>query len=195
VPQVVPFDEQGDLRRRLAAWTEVTVHPSFTSYYLRDGAALAAHLRQLETGVTLPDGTPVALPISFSGRLSFLGYEWLQRPPAVEGSLSLLTYWRVQLPPATRIKVFAHLLGEADSGPAPIIAQDDGLGSPPQGWMDGDLLVQKHVLSLPPDLPLPQPGLDQFSMEVGVYYDSDGGERLSALTGDRLLLYSLGEQE
>jgi hypothetical protein len=194
VPRVVPFDEQGDLQRRLAAWTEVEVHSSFTSYHLRDGTALDRHLRRLEKGVTLPDGTPVALPVSFAGHLSFLGHEWLQTPSAPGESVSLLTYWRVEVPPTTRIKVFVHLVDEAAGGRG-IIAQDDGLGSPPHGWAAGDLLVQKHILSLPTDLLLPEFGLGQYGVQIGVYYDSDGGERLSALTVDHLLLYSLEVQE
>jgi hypothetical protein len=149
------------------------------------------HLQRLDTGVSLPNGTPVAMPVSFAGRLSFLGYEWLQRPSAPGGTVSLLTYWRVQVPPATRIKIFVHLVDEAAGGRGNIIAQDDGLGSPPQGWAAGDLLVQKHVLSLPADLSLPGSGLGQYAVQTGLYYDSEGGERLSALTADHLLLYSL----
>jgi hypothetical protein len=195
VPRIVPFDEQGDLQQRLTAWTEVEVYPSFTSYHLPDRTALDWYLQQLETEVTLPDSTPVALPISFAGRLSFLGYEWLHTPLAPGETVSLLTYWKVQVPPTTRIKVFAHLLDQAAEADGNIIAQDDGLGSPPQGWVAGDLLVQKHALSLPSDLPLPESGLGRYPVRIGVYADSDGGERLSVLTADHLLLYSLGVQE
>jgi hypothetical protein len=195
VPRIVPFDEQGDLERRIAAWSEAEINSSFTSYHLRDSTALDAHLKRLETGVALPDGTPVVLPVSFADRLSFLGYEWLQTPSAAQGSASLLTYWRVQVPPATRIKVFVHLLDNAAGGHRTIIAQDDGLGSPPQGWRKGDLLIQKHVLSLPTGLPGEEPDLGSYPIQVGIYYDTDGGERLSALTADHLLLYSLGGPE
>jgi hypothetical protein len=195
VPRVVPFDLEGTLKHRLAAWTEISVHPSFTSYRVRDRAALDRQLQQLESEVALPDGTPVDLPVSFAGRLSLLGYEWLQGSWAPGGTVSLLTYWRVEVPPVSRIKVFVHLLDQPAEAGGETIAQDDGLGSPPQGWEAGDLLVQKHTLSLPADLPWPEHNLGQYPIQIGLYYDSDGGARLSALTADHLLLYSPGVPE
>jgi 4-amino-4-deoxy-L-arabinose transferase-like glycosyltransferase len=182
VPDVVPFDDEKDLRARLEAWSDVETYPSFTRYYVQDRALLDRHLRRLETGIALPDGTPVAAPVSFGGRLAFLGYEWTAGPPTQEGRVSLLTYWRVEIPPVDRVKIFVHLLDDVQG----LTAQHDGLASPPQGWATGDLIVQKHTFSLPADLP---PG--QYPLRVGVYYASAGGERLSALTADSLLLYSL----
>ncbi|MGD2143253.1 MAG: glycosyltransferase family 39 protein [Anaerolineae bacterium] len=182
VPEVVPFDDQKDLQRRLETWSKVETYPSFASYRLQDGAPLDRHLQRLETNITLPDGTPIMLPVSFTGRLAFLGYEWAEKPSTPEGSVSLLTYWRVQTPPANRIKIFVHLLDDTRN----LVAQHDGLASPPQGWTSGDLIVQKHTFSLPDRLP---PG--QYPLQVGVYYDSARGERLNALTADSLLLYSL----
>jgi 4-amino-4-deoxy-L-arabinose transferase-like glycosyltransferase len=195
VPRVVPFDVQGALEDRLAAWTEVKVHPSFTSYRVRDSAALDRQLRELDSETTLPDGTPVDVPVSFAGRLSFLGYEWLERSWEPGGTLALLTYWRVEVPPVSRIKVFVHLLDQPAEAGGEIVAQGDGLGSPPQGWEAGDLLVQKHILSLPADLPWPEHDRGQYPIHIGLYYDSDGGARLSALTADHLLLYSPGVPE
>jgi hypothetical protein len=182
VPEVVPFDDQKDIQRRLETWTEVETYPSFTSYHLQDRTSLERRLQRLETNITLPDGTPITLPVSFSGRLAFLGYEWVEKPSTPEGAVSLLTYWRVQTPPANRIKIFVHLLDDTRN----LIAQHDGLASPPQGWASGDLIVQKHTFCLPDRLPS-----GQYPLEVGVYYDSASGERLNALTVDSLLLYSL----
>jgi len=236
VPQVVPFDV--DLQERLLGWGAVIPPPwrgdkrgdSFTSYRLSDDAALRRALQRLETTVALPDGTPVTLPVSFGGRLAFLGYERIL-PPGGEGtpedSLTLLTYWRVEEPPffappqsppilgergekggeqspgvgalaplspriggeglgergpePQALKIFVHLLGEHDTP----IAQHDGLGSPPHGWVAGDLVVQKHVIPLPAGLP---PG--QYRLYAGIY-DSATDDRLPVLTADRLLLYSL----
>jgi hypothetical protein len=182
VPDVVPFDEEGDLQERLRAWSQAITYPSFTGYRLQHGALLDQHLQQLETGVALPDGTPVAVPVSFAGHLAFLGYEWTAGPPTPGGSVSLLTYWRVETPPADRVKIFVHL---SDDVQGPIV-QHDGLASPPQGWATGDLIVQKHTFSLPADLPA-----GKYPLRVGVYDASAGGERLNALTADSLLLYSL----
>jgi len=179
VPQVVPFD--ADLQERLLEWGAVVETDSqspFASYRLPEDIALRHNLRHLEVTATLPDGTPAVLPVSFGGRLAFLGYEWLQRPSIPGDSLALLTYWRVEAPPSTPLKVFVHLLG----GSGESIAQHDGLGSPPRGWAAGDLIVQKHLLLLPADL---SPGL--YKLQLGLY-NAPAGPRLSVAGADRLLL-------
>jgi len=73
-----------------------------------------------------------------------------------------------------------HLLGEPETP----LAQHDGLGSPPHGWEAGDLIIQKHTLPWPVDLP---PG--RYRLQAGLY-DAATGVRLPVLTADRLLLYS-----
>lgn len=187
VPRVVPFDVH--LQERLLEWgavAEAGSQSSFTYYRLSDDTALRRGLRHLKTTAALPDGTPITLPVSFGGRLAFLGYERLLPPrggirgrsPASGDSLTLLTYWRVEEPPSTPLKAFVHLLGESD---API-TQHDGLGSPLRGWSAGDLIVQKHVLPLPASLP---PGL--YTLQVGLY-NAPAGPRLSVAGADRLLL-------
>jgi 4-amino-4-deoxy-L-arabinose transferase-like glycosyltransferase len=190
VPQVVPFD--ADLQERLLAWgatTENDESASFAIYHLSDDASLRRALEHLETTATLPDGAAVSLPVSFGERrgaaLTFLGYEQLPSSPIPGGSLTLLTYWRVEAPPSSPLKIFVHLL---DKSGAPI-AQHDGLGSPPDGWAAGDLIVQKHTVSLPADL---APG--PYALQVGLY-DAATGDRLPVLTADRLLLYSLEVSE
>jgi hypothetical protein len=157
---------------------EADSESSFASYRLPDDAVVKRHLQRLETTAALPDGSPVALPVSFGGRLAFLGYEWTGQILAPGDSLTLLTYWRVQTPGPTPLKVFVHLLGKSDTP----IAQHDGLGSPPHGWAAGDLVVQKHVLSLPADL---SPGL--YKPQLGVY-NAPVGLRLSVAGADRLIL-------
>jgi hypothetical protein len=185
VPQVVPFD--GDLEERLSEWgavAEAGSQHSFASYRLPDDVAVERDLQRLETTAALPDGSPVALPVSFGGRLAFLGYEWTRQTFAPGDSPALLTYWRVETPPPIPLKVFVHLrpwrhlLGESDTP----IAQHDGLGSPPHGWAAGDLVVQKHVLSLPADI---TPGL--YRLHLGVY-NAPAGPRLSVAGADRLIL-------
>jgi len=181
VPQVVPFDTE--LQERLLKWgavAEADSQSSFTSYHLSNDAALRRDLRHLESSVASPDGVPVTLPVSFGGRLAFLGYEWLQQIPAPGGTLALLSYWRVEEPFPEPLKVFAHLIGESGGS----VAQHDGLGSPPHRWAAGDLVIQKHVILLPADLP---PG--QYDLQAGVY-DVVTNVRLPVLAADRLLLYS-----
>jgi 4-amino-4-deoxy-L-arabinose transferase-like glycosyltransferase len=181
VPRVVPFDV--DLQERLLGWgatVEAGSQGSFTGYHLSEGAVLGHDLQRLEGIATLPDGTPIALPVSFGGRLAFAGYERLQQASTPRGSLALLTYWWVETPPPAPLKIFVHLLGESDVP----ISQHDGLGSPLHGWATGDLIIQKHVIPLPADLP---PG--GYQLQVGLY-DSITNVRLPVLTADRLLLYS-----
>jgi hypothetical protein len=179
VPSRIPFDE--DLRQRLLTWgADVATDETgaFTSYRLSDRTVLERHLGLLEHEAALPDGSAVELPVSFGGHLAFLGYEWLQRD---SDSLQLLTYWRVVEPPSSRLKIFVHLLD--DTGDR--VAQHDGLGSPPRGWMPGDLLVQKHVMtpseSLVCGLCRPQVGL----------YNASSGSRLSVAGVERLSLSSI----
>lgn len=169
VPKVIPFDE--DLRHRLLNWeaTEVKA-PAFTGYRLSENIAP----RHLETTVTLPDGDPVGLPASFDGQLAFLGYEQSRQ----EENLMLMTYWRVEYPPSSRLKIFVHLVGESGK----TVIQDDGLGSPPQGWKVGDFIVQKHVLPLFSELTD-----DLYTLQVGLYNEFSG-LRLHTLGTDRLIL-------
>jgi hypothetical protein len=178
VPGVVPFED--DLRERLLRWdVAVETDPGlFTGYRLADDAELERDLQRLECAVTLPDGTPVALPTSFDGGLAFLGYEWTRPAFAPGDSPALLTYWRVEAAPDTPVKVFVHLMGDSDVP----LTQHDGLGSPPRGWAAGDLIVQRHTLSLPEDL---APGL--YKLFLGVY-NAPAGPRFSVAGTDRLLL-------
>jgi hypothetical protein len=179
VPRAVPFDV--DLQERLLKWgaaVEADSQSSFTSYRLSNDESLRRDLQHLETRASLPDGSPMALPVSFGGRLAFLGYAWTRQTFAAGDSPALLTYWRVQTPGPTPLKVFVHLLGESDTP----IAQHDGLGSPSQGWAAGDIIVQKHVLPLPADI---SPGL--YRLHLGVY-NAPAGPRLSVAGADRLIL-------
>jgi hypothetical protein len=179
VPQFVPVDE--DLEARLAAWGAAPaggLQGLFDQYQLPDIAAVLREWPYLEAEVALPDRSSLALPASFDGRLAFLGYEWLTESSVAGDSLDMLTYWRVEDPPAAPLKVFVHLAGEADVP----IAQHDGLGSPPRGWAEGDLIVQKHVLPLPADL---SPGLHKVYLGV---YNASAGPRLSVAGTDHLVL-------
>ncbi len=191
VPQVVPFDV--DLREQLLEWGAVVLPPwrgdkrgvSFTSYRLSDGAdgaEIRRDLQYLETTAALPDGTPVAVPVSFDGRLVFLGYEWLQQSSAPGGFLTLLTYWRIEAPSSVTLKIFVHLIDDAGE----LVAQHDGLGSPPRGWGPGDLIVQRHLIPLPAGLPT---GL--YTPILGLYETQDPGHRLTVGAVDHLVLPSL----
>jgi hypothetical protein len=55
----------------------------------------------------------------------------------------------------------AHLLGP-DGVP---VAVGDGLGVPVEGWQPGDIIVQRHRLSVPEDAP---PG--EYRLQTGAYW-------------------------
>ena len=184
IPRIVPFDE--DIRQQLMDWGAEEDHrPSFTSYRLSGEAGLHRGLSRLGAAVTLPDDTAVALPALFGGQMTFLGYK--QPDPTHPGDpLRLLTYWRVEDPPPVGLKAFAHLIGPAGE----IVAQDDGLASPSDRWHRDDILIQKHVLALPDNLPWA--AVD--AIELGLY-DRSTNRRLPVLTADHLeLRLELGEE-
>ncbi|HIQ01135.1 MAG TPA: hypothetical protein EYH30_03245 [Anaerolineales bacterium] len=180
VPEVVPFDP--DLQGRLLAWGGQKVggmDAPFDEYLLPDASAVQGVLT--ETAAFLPDGTSVPLPALFGDALALVGIEWLEGDAVAGGSLSLLTIWRVESPPPDPLKVFVHLL-DAEGRRR---AQHDGLGSPPQGWALGDLILQKHTLDLPSDLEV-----GTCVVQVGLYWAPDG-PRLPVAGADRLLLTSI----
>jgi len=185
VPQIVPFDP--DLQARLLAWGAAAQRDSLSSFTAFCITRDFTPEQDLETTAALPTGAPVALPVSFGGQLELIGYEWLQPALTPGGNLALLTYWRVQEPPPTPLKIFVHLTG-VSSVP---IAQHDGLGSLPQTWSAGDLVVQKHVIPIPVDLPV-----GRYALWLGMY-DPSTSIRLPVLGiergTDRLLIHTWGQ--
>ncbi len=180
VPQFVPVDE--DFEQLLTTWgARKESQAAFTSYRLPHEAAMQQHLGKLKTKATLPTGVPSDAPVTFEGRLTFLGYKWLEM--RLDDPLTLLTYWRVEKPPSFPVKIFVHLTDESGD----LIDQSDGLGSPAQGWRPDDLIIQKHTLSWPqehPDL--------LYMLHVGLYNPSSK-QRLSARNADRVLIEPPGE--
>ena len=95
--------------------------------------------------------------------LAFLGHD----APAVAragASIEVLTAWRVVAVPARPLSLMLHLTA-ADGAP---LAVGDGLGVPVEQWRAGDLIVQRHVLSLPADAP---PG--SYLLQTGAYWLDD----------------------
>jgi hypothetical protein len=84
-------------------------------------------------------------PISLDGPLAFLGYTVTQG----EQDSTLLTYWQVISKPERAFSLMAHLVSKDDHH----VSVGDGLGIPWHELKPGDVLVQRHLLSLPEDLP------------------------------------------
>lgn len=87
-----------------------------------------------------------AAPIALEGPLTFLGYQLLS---ASAQHVELATAWRVEATP-TRPLVLAARLVTAKGAP---VASADGLGVPINQWRAGDILIQRHRLSMPDGSP------------------------------------------
>lgn len=178
VPNIVPFDADL-LGLVLAQGGQDISRPdrAFREYILPPLSAL----RTVFTGtvVSLPDGTSFPLPASFGNHLALVGIKALT-DKAIPGSQAVvLTAWQVESPPPAPLKVFLHLF-DPDGR---LRTQDDRLlESPPDRWVTGDLVLQKHILELPGDL---EPG--NHVLSVGLYWSPEG-PRLPVSGTDRLIL-------
>ena len=114
-------------------------------------------------------GAPVALPVTtneatLDEMLVFLGYAIREMETVVVqpgATVEALTYWRVLAQPARPLSLMLHLTG-ADGIP---IAVDDGLGVPVDQWQVGDIIVQRHQISVPEGTP---PG--DYQLQTGAYW-------------------------
>jgi len=132
------------------------------------------------------EGVSLSPPLSFDGPLAFLGYR-LETGSATPGeTLILRTYWSVSSIPDSPLSLMAHLL-DKEGRP---VAVGDGLGVPVESWRIGDVIVQQHVLEIPPDA---APGT--YWAQTGAYTLADL-QRFAIrsdgqLVGDRIVLARL----
>lgn len=156
------------------------LHPA-----LHDALPAAAYKRRDEGSFTqyLFPKTPDLRPrfpaeAVFGGEIRFLGFT--PGPKCAEAGdarpCQVVTYWHVlQVPDAAR-RIFLHALDEEGNQ----VANGDGLGAPATYWQPGDLLLQRHDLSLAQ--------LASYTLRVGVY-DPQTGRRLATQDlGDSVLL-------
>ena len=130
----------------------------------------------------LIDGTSVSATVSLDGPLAFLGYETAQEGQTV----TLFTYWRVASRADRPFSLMGHLVN-ADGIP---VSVEDGLGVPWDQLQAGDVLVQRHALSLPSESPA-----GDYWLQTGAYW-LDTMERWEVVTrdsviGDHILLEAL----
>ncbi len=96
------------------------------------------------------------------GTLTFLGEISPGPSPIRPGeTVDIETWWRVEAVPARPLSIMMHLIGP---GGQPVIV-GDGLAVPVDQWQPGDILVQRHRLSLPADAPA-----GEYSPFTGVYW-------------------------
>jgi hypothetical protein len=132
--------------------------------------------------LAMTDGVPISTPISLEGPLAFLGYESVQE----EQGVTLFTYWQATGTPDRPFSLMGHLVG-ADGVP---VAVGDGLGVPWDQLQPGDVLVQRHPLSISQGL------LDgPYWLQTGVYWldtmEQWGVRAQGEVTGNRVLLMAL----
>jgi hypothetical protein len=119
----------------------------------------------------------VPLSATFGNTAELLGYD-VQR---TDRDLKLITYWRAGDQVVTPLQMFVHVLGPDGS----IVAQQDRLDVPADGWRSGDVIVQIQHIDLPPDV-------QHSTLAIGLYRP-DTNSRLPVTldgqpTGDQVLL-------
>ena len=126
--------------------------------YSADGQALLDqwHL-QIEDGLASPAG--VEVPVHFGDAVEFLGYD-LQTPMVAPGAqVRLATFWRLNHPLDEAV-MYTHIIGP-DGKP---IAQADRLDAPSIFWVNGDLLIQLHEMTVPNST-----AGGEYPLSVGIY--------------------------
>ncbi len=121
------------------------------------------------------EGAVLSPPLTLSGPLAFLGYR-LEAVGAAPGeTLALWTYWSVVGDPDSPLSLMAHLLDREGQA----VAVGDGLGAPLENWREGDIIVQRHILEIPP------------TATSGTYWVQTGAYALAGL--ERLAVTSDGQ--
>jgi len=108
-----------------------------------------------------PEPDVVISATSSDGPLRFLGYQINQTEAEPGDSVTLRTFWEVEDHAKQSLSLMAHAVGD-DGTP---IAVGDGLGVPIDQWQVGDVIVQKHLLNIPPTAPN-----GQYSITTGAYW-------------------------
>ncbi len=171
---VVGDPESGEIQGPALEW--------LNDHAFRAGHEWADSLQVLTFGTTTEElATAPAQDIgaSLDGQIELVGYDL---PPATwqagtwqAGDIQPLSlFWRRQAAVAEDYNVFVHLL----TGDGQIVAQADsapaGGTRPTSGWVEGELIVDRHGLLLPDDLPA-----GEYQLLAGMYLPA---------TGDRLVV-------
>ena len=146
--------------------------------------------------MTVPQEVRRRVDATLGERAALLGYRLPGHAPAADGApvrvapgetLPIALYWQAQYEMKTSYKAFVQLVGETG-----VLAQSDAIPAnwqrPTTGWLPGEVIVDEHVLSVPPDAP---PG--NYRLIAGLY-DERTLQRLAALdasdawVGDYVLL-------
>lgn len=103
---------------------------------------------------------PEESQVELAGTLAFLEIVAPQQANAGD-TVDILTLWRVLARPEHPLSLMLHLRG-TDGVP---IAVGDGLGFAVEQWQPGDLLVQRHALTIPPET-----AAGTYTVQTGAYW-------------------------
>ncbi len=171
-----PALAQGDVVPRGGIETDpdapVYYDPAYTVYHL-DAATLRRRAQTSERSIYIgaypPEAVSLDVPPVFGELVRLVGYTWLGEPQRGQ-TVQLLTFWETlgTGPSSTvygepSLRIFMHLLDDAQN----VVAYADILGTAPDTWLPGDVIVQLHTLQAPA-----APGT--YALETGWYVPPDG---------------------
>jgi 4-amino-4-deoxy-L-arabinose transferase-like glycosyltransferase len=125
---------------------------------------------------------PNPLSINFGEQIELVGYSLSDLTPAAGELVELTLYWRGLRPVERDYVVFAHILNPTTlTIYAGSDAQPAGWTRPTSTWIPGEIVEDKHTLTVNPDTP---PGI--YELEIGLYLQEPDGSfpRLRVVTPD-----------
>ena len=164
VPEFAPLDPQ------LGALAGIEPEPTFRS-------------EQVPSFAVYPLAAPPAgrqdmgLAFAAAGCAPSLALQGLTAPVSTSDRLDFAGWWRVVDWLPGDLAIFAHLTDVSGK----IVAQHDGLDAAATTLWPGDVILQRHSLTMPPDLP---PG--RYLLQLGLY-QRDNGRRLTVPDGRDVL--------
>jgi len=173
-------DAESDPQRLVETWLANHTYKTGDRWYGR--------VRLATYGVaSLPEEPAVTSGACFGEAIRLEGYALADSRRAPGDVLSVTLFWRSQKAVAERYKVTVQLLDERGELAAQHDAEPGAELAPTSAWRPGQLVVDRHGISLPADLP---PG--PYRLIVGLYHIGTG-ERLPVTLeghplGDHLLL-------
>jgi hypothetical protein len=148
----------------------VYVDPAFMAYRL-DASALRRNVVRAQAYVGGDPFSPALLPQApqFGNLVRFEGYEWLAPAQAGEPA-RLLTFWtaldsgpRSTVYGEPALKIFVHLVDREQQ----VVGGADLLGTAPDTWRAGDVVVQLHTFWFPDQAAT-------YAVELGWYVPPQG---------------------
>jgi len=135
------------------------VEPVLHAKLIDDDRTFALYHFDLAQRLTKAAQQATPLSAQFGDTAELLGYDVQQN----DRDLRLITYWRAGKGIVTPLQMFVHVLGPDGS----IVAQQDRLDVPANGWRSGDVIAQVQQLTLPADS-------QNCTIKIGLYNPASG---------------------